>query len=380
MNPFFAKRRINDQAPMIQAHINKIIERLSNEYAGTDNVLTFNDLYASFVSDVIMSYAFNRSYGFLDQPDFVSPFVKSIQGLKEFVHIAQQFPWITNLFQSLPDWLVKFLRPNMEAILHFQNEMLDQVKELENNKRTGDPKEQEATIFYSLIRSGLPPEDITIHRLRDEAISIVGAAIETTKMASVIISFYIISIPHVLSRLRDELDEAILDPVDPPPLAVLERLPYLYACIQEGIRLSYGAMARSQRISKHEVIQYKEWLIPPGVMVSLDTYHMHHDEAVYPDSFIFKPERWLDDARGPDGQKPLSRYMTAFGRGTRMCAGFNLAYAEITLVVAALFRSFDFELYETDKSDVDCYRDLIGLEVKPGSKGVRVKLQHRRKA
>lgn len=107
-------------------------------------------------------------------------------------------------------------------------------------------------------------------------------------------------------------------------------------------------------------------------MVSMDTYHMHHDESIFPDSFTFKPERWLNNPRGPDGQKSLARYLASFGRGTRKCVGFNLAYAEITLVLAALFRRFDFDLYETSRSDVDCYRDMVGLEVAPGSKGVRV--------
>lgn len=107
-------------------------------------------------------------------------------------------------------------------------------------------------------------------------------------------------------------------------------------------------------------------------MVSMDTYHMHHDETVFQDSFSFKPERWLDNARGPDGEKSLTRYLAAFGRGTRMCVGFNLAYAEITLVLAGLFRNFEFSLYETSRKDVDCYSDMVGLEVAPGSKGVRV--------
>jgi cytochrome P450 len=60
-----------------------------------------------------------------------------------------------------------------------------------------------------------------------------------------------------------------------------------------------------------------------------------------------------------------------------MCVGFNLAYAEMTLVIAALFRSFNFELFETDKGDVEIFRDMIGLDVKPGSKGVRVKVSEK---
>lgn len=377
LSPFFAKRRIHEQAPMIQSHVDKITRRLKQDYAGKDKILNFNDLYSSFVSDVIMSYAFNRSYGFLDSPDFISSFTKSIQGLKDFVHYAQQFPWLPKMIEQLPDWIVGYVQPSMKAILHFQSEMRAQVKEVQQNQTEEKAEEQEGTIFFSLIRSNLLPQDLTIPRLKDEAMSVVGAGIETTKMASAVTSFHIINNPQILLKLQAELQEAIPDPANPPPLAVLEKLPYLYACLQEGIRLSYGAIARSQRISKHNPIKYNEWAIPPGVMVSLDTYHMHHDETAFPDSFEFKPERWLGNPRGPDGEKPLTKYLTAFGRGTRMCVGFNLAYAEMTLVLANLFRVFEFELYDTDRGDVDCYRDMIGLEVKPGSKGVRAKVSQK---
>jgi cytochrome P450 len=380
LSPFFAKRRIHEQAPMIQGHVNKITKRLHQEYAGNEKILNLNDLYSSYVSDVILSYGFNRCYGFLDQPDFISSFTTSIQGLKDFVHYAQQFPWLPKMIEPLPDWVVSYIQPSMKAILHFQNEMRGQVKEVRANQAAEKSEAQEGTIFFSLIRSDLLPEDLTIPRLKDEAMSIVGAGIETTKMASVVTSFHIINTPRVLSRLQAELQEAIPDPSNPPPLSVLEKLPYLYACLQEGIRLSYGAIARSQRISKHNPIKYNDWVIPPGVMVSLDTYHMHHDENVFPESFEFKPERWLGNPRGPNGEKALTKYLTAFGRGTRMCVGFNLAYAEMTLVLAALFRVFDFALYETDRGDVDCYRDMVGLEVKPGSKGVRVKVNQKAEA
>jgi cytochrome P450 len=59
-----------------------------------------------------------------------------------------------------------------------------------------------------------------------------------------------------------------------------------------------------------------------------------------------------------------------------MCLGMHLVYAELTLIIAMLFRSFEFELFETDRSDVDCYFDQIAPGVKPGSKGVRVTVKN----
>jgi hypothetical protein len=51
-----------------------------------------------------------------------------------------------------------------------------------------------------------------------------------------------------------------------------------------------------------------------------------------------------------------------------------LAFAEIFLVAAAVFRRFDFELYETDISDLELRHDFFIPAPKLDSKGVRVKV------
>ena len=139
-----------------------------------------------------------------------------------------------------------------------------------------------------------------------------------------------------------------------------------------ALRLSYGAVSRSPRVSHEKSFRYGSYIIPPGVPVSTQTYSMHHNEDIFPDSFSYRPERWLGDAKAPDGQKSLSRYMTAFGRGTRVCLGMQLAYVEIFIVVATVFRRFDFSLFETDRSAVECFRAALGPQTKPGTHGVRV--------
>lgn len=120
ISPFFSKRRIYEQAPMIQKNVDLICKRLASEYRGTGKILCTNDLFSSYVTDVIMTYAFNRSYRFLEQPGFTSAFTRSIQGLKDFVHFAQQFPWLPRFLNLFPVSVISYLQPSMEAILLFQ--------------------------------------------------------------------------------------------------------------------------------------------------------------------------------------------------------------------------------------------------------------------
>lgn len=50
----------------------------------------------------------------------------------------------------------------------------------------------------------------------------------------------------------------------------------------------------------------------------------------------------------------------------------SLAYAELFLTIAAVFRRFDLELFETTRDDVGLARDGFVPRPKAGSKGVQV--------
>lgn len=143
------------------------------------------------------------------------------------------------------------------------------------------------------------------------------------------------------------------------------------ADIARALRLAYGTTQRIPRIFDQEAIRYHVYVLPRGTVVSMDIYSVSHDEAIFPDSFTYRPERWLGSPRAPDGRQ-LSQYLVTFGRGTRSCVGMQLAYAELYVGLASLFRRFDFDLYETDRSDVELARDRFVPRPVSSSQGVRV--------
>ena len=139
-----------------------------------------------------------------------------------------------------------------------------------------------------------------------------------------------------------------------------------------GLRLSYGQVQRLPRVNRLHAWKYGDWEIPPGVVVGMDAFHMHSNEKAFPEPLEFRPERWLGDPKGPGGVRPLSNYLVPFGRGSRVCLGQHLAYMELYVGLATLFRRHDLELHETDRSDVDFVLDMVIPIPKRGSKGVRV--------
>lgn len=153
-----------------------------------------------------------------------------------------------------------------------------------------------------------------------------------------------------------------------PSLRHLEQLPYLKAVINEGFRISYGITARLARVSPDAPLRYKDWLIPAGIPVAMTSILLHDNQDLFPEPKVFRPERWLQP-----GAQRLEKYLVNFSKGSRACLGQNLARAEIPLTLAAVFGGrFDFELFETDRSDVDLKHDLFNPCSKLDSKGVRV--------
>lgn len=92
---------------------------------------------------------------------------------------------------------------------------------------------------------------------------------------------------------------------------------------------------RLARISPDSPMQCGQWTIPAGTSVSMTSVLLHLNPDIFPYPHEFRPERWLDD---PDGK--LDRYIVAFSGGSRICLGFNLAWAELYIFVAGLFGSF----------------------------------------
>ena len=69
LNPFFSKRSVARLEPVIQANVDKLCQRLQ-AFAGTAQPVNLRDAFTALSADVIGSFAFGRSYGFLDVPDF----------------------------------------------------------------------------------------------------------------------------------------------------------------------------------------------------------------------------------------------------------------------------------------------------------------------
>jgi cytochrome P450 len=164
--------------------------------------------------------------------------------------------------------------------------------------------------------------------------------------------FYILHYPEALDRLQLEVRNTFEDSEEIRIGAKLNSCKYLFACIDEAMRLSPSVGAILQREVLDGGLLVDGEMLPAGTDVGVSAYSIHHNESYFPDAFLFKPERWLED-RLSSREKPktdrssISRARSAFasfGVGRTSCVGKYLAYQEIAVVLGRMLWLYDMQL------------------------------------
>ncbi|KAI0889003.1 cytochrome P450 [Annulohypoxylon maeteangense] len=374
--------------PVIQERLGVMMKRM-NELRDTGEILNASCMFSALGNDVVNIYSFARCDHRLESPGFdPSSREASLSGISS-IHFMKHISWINDVMKTLPEATVERLLPMLASFLKQKQTSRKQIEKIiagENDEWRG---KDHPTIFHAILDSKLPPHEKTVDRLSDDAQVIVMAGTLTTASALELITFWLLSQPKTLQKLKEELRTAMptADDVGKVPLATLESLPYLTAVIKEGLRLSYGLSARSQRIDPDNSIVFtdnvtgKVWVIPPKTPVSITNVQVHHDENIFPRSKSFIAERWLGEAG-----KKLERHLTSFGRGSRSCLGVNLAYGELYLTLSYIWRLWGskdaalsddvgvLSLFQTGLRDVEIEADHFIPTPQKGSQGIRVKV------
>ncbi|KAL8644389.1 MAG: hypothetical protein Q9226_007786 [Calogaya cf. arnoldii] len=364
-SPFFSKKSIADMSNFITDRLDTLCRRIrDSETQGVPIPLGLG--YVAMTTDVISNYALADCYHLLERDDLGSDYHHLMLGFIQSCHFIKHLTVIFNLMQALPDSVMLWLRPSLRLAMHMIKKMQSDVQSVIKDLGS-DTHEPKPGLYLNVIQNNLGSHDESAETIAREGLSLLLAGSETTAMTLSIVT-YLLANPDKLARLREALEQSIPDSNTIPPLGQLEAIPYLHACVQEGLRLAYGTSNRLTRVSRTP-IKYRDWDISTGVPVGMTTIFMHNDQSIFPDHKAFKPQRWLEKRK--DGVR-LEKYLTSFGRGTRQCLGINLAYAQLYMTIATIFRRFELELFETDRATVEYARDYFNPFPENGADGVKV--------
>ncbi|EFE35564.1 uncharacterized protein ARB_05607 [Trichophyton benhamiae CBS 112371] len=223
MSGAYAGRDVEGLEDMIDERIQDFVEVIEQKWLSDDNGTNTFDIAkrVQFLAvDMITHICFGKPMGFVKTDSDVSNFLKTIESQ---LPIVQHFSVIIEI----------------NDLLHCQ------ITRNEVEKRQQSKSEPKKDMLTSFMKHGLSPSEA-----------------ETELIISLATLLAVASNPRVYARLTKEIDEAEASGKISSPIRDQEarRLPYLQACIKEGLRCF------------PPVAQLRERMVPAGG----DTYNGQH--------------------------------------------------------------------------------------------------------
>ncbi|KAL2255764.1 hypothetical protein VTK26DRAFT_2742 [Humicola hyalothermophila] len=210
---------------------------------------------------------------------------------------------------------------------------------------------------FSNLAAAKDPETgsgFTANEIAAESTTLIVAGADTSSVSFAAVLFYLADNPEAQRRAAAEVRSRFTSVGDIAMGAALSSCEYLYACINEALRMSPPVgLSLWREVVAPGGMTIDGRHIPEGTDVGVPLYAIHHNERYYQDPWTFRPERWLED----DGTGSLERAKAVFNPfsiGMRSCLGKGLAMTEIALTAATIlyqgeFRFADGELGDTGR-------------------------------
>ncbi|KAK1856543.1 cytochrome p450 [Colletotrichum chrysophilum] len=381
LSRFFSKENVRRLAPIINETLGDLLRRMEG-WSRTDEPIDFNPASRAATKDVIQSYALGEGEKCLLMEDCNAAFFEVLTPGR-MTHFSVHFHTIAMAFQSLPPKILVILAPYIQAFVAFVEDLTVKIETIRGSKDDYEGK----TIFHEIMESDIPESEKSTPRLVDEAMVLAIAGSDTTAMTLSALVFHILSDESMFLRIRKELESVMPDAHQPPDPVKLDSLSYLNATIEEALRMYPSATHRQDRVAPDEdlIFEYADGrtlVLPAGTMVGMTAPLLNKHPAWFTEPRVFNPDRYIEDP------KLFKKHLT-FGKGGRQCLGMNLAYQELQTFTAGIFRKYGIydpkvksqegptlELFETVIDDIRMHADYVTPGLRPGSKGVRLRIRH----
>ena len=379
--PHFSKQVIRSIQPhLIQTCVNQMCQKLS-EYQGRGKPVVMIYAWSTLIADIISEYSFPHGYGLLDKAEFDEENFGSLKAFTKTLHPLRHFHWLFSIMEAMPLWLTEIIAPPFGLTLRERDRLEIEAKAMRTQSGSTFEKHirSRPSLLQALTDTDLLPElEKSPARITSEAQLAMAAGTLTTSRCLTTATYHVLANEDIHAKLMSELERDIPEPQSSLSLDQLEKMHYLVAIMYESLRLFYGVSHRLARIFPDRPMHYKDWVIPPGVPVSMSIPLLHDNEDIFPEPYRFRPERWLP--LETEGQR-LLRFLVVFGGGSRQCIGMELAKAEILTALACVFRRFGHQMKLLDtvrERDVDPVEDYFDAQPSRQSNGVLVVIERDR--
>ncbi|QIW99451.1 hypothetical protein AMS68_004969 [Peltaster fructicola] len=350
MAPGYSGKENTQMEKDVDAQLMSLLALLDEKYLakpeeGQFRVLDLARVTNFFTLDVISSIAFGQTFGFLAKDEDPFGYIENLSRLLPAIIVFGVYTELTKLLNlsfikaALPKSSDK---QGLGRVMGFAKARVDE--------RFGDKKIERRDMLGSFIRKGLCQQ-----QLESETLTQIIAGSDSTASALRMALHLIATSPPILSRLLQEVEHAIdAGRISRPVIQDSEarRLPYLQACIKEGLRVYppvTGILAK-------QVPPEGAWIdvdgvkkfAPAGTQIGWNPWGITRNKVIFgEDSDIFRPERWMPKDISQAEQDRVARMTDTvglvFGYGRFGCLGRGVATMELNKAVIEILLRYNLQ-------------------------------------
>ncbi|PSN61466.1 cytochrome P450 [Corynespora cassiicola Philippines] len=335
VSPAFSDRALQSQEQILKRYAVLLASQLK-EKSKRDEPIDMVRWYNFTTFDIMADLTFGDSLKLLENSEY-TPWVTNTFGSVKMIvlgSLGREWPLFSKIVNRLIPAKTKeerdrHMRYTVERLEKRLARKTDRPDIWTHVMKYADSEENES--------KGLHPME-----MQSNASTFMFAGTETTATELSGLTYFLLKNPEKLQRLTKEVRDAF-PTYDYINMNVLPKLPYLCACIEEGLRIYPPVSIGLPRRTPQGGAQVGCNWFPSGVVMSVPQYAAYHSPLNFKDPDSFVPERWL-----PEGESEYSsdrkEVLQPFLYGPRNCLGKNLAYHELRLILATTVWHFDLEL------------------------------------
>ncbi|KAI8651118.1 hypothetical protein NCS55_01355000 [Fusarium keratoplasticum] len=350
LNPFFSRAGVLNVQGLISEKATTLSARLRKLPPGFK--VNLYNAFRCLTVDIISDYASGKCLNQVSTSDdsFFGSYLEAFDAMADLTWDMCYQPLVRAFVAWTPAFIAKRLSKEARAFNRLQAANTAALQAYRAKRDVERP------VVYSALDSCTEVEAVA------EATDILAAGSDTTAYSLTVGLWHIMNSKSIKEELAEALRENMPDPETIPSLPTLEKIPILTATVKECVRIASPVPGRLPRVvPDHATLFVDGKRVPAGTIVGMSAYTMHRSEELWgPRASEFDPHRWLT-AEGA----AMEQNMVSFSKGRRSCIGQPLALAEIHVVLAYLFRNFDFELAPGSATADACDR-FTAMVRKPG--------------
>ncbi|KAL5358187.1 cytochrome P450 [Aspergillus floccosus] len=333
--------------PLVDQTLEILFRELDRRFSSTGRSLDLAEWLQFFGFDVMGMLSFSKHHGFLEQGRDVRGILGGIWAFMKTVAPAGQIPWLDPLWNK-NRVVALFKETTGLTVLGLVDQFVTERQKNSLSQHGHRDRLDKRDMLSKFLEIQAKDPQVPAWAPKAWTFSNILAGSDSTATAMTAVMRHLLQCPASLDALVRELYDAerrgrLSRPY--PSWHEVRELPYLDACIMEGLRLHPPFSLPFERVVPESGVTVCGVYLAPGTVVGMNPYVVNRDTGTYgDDADEWRPERWL--GLSEKDRRTLEGSILTFGSGRRTCLGRNLAIFEMKKLLPALMMRYKITAVE----------------------------------